>query len=374
MSSPRRYDAKEPISLRSYIIRKVVPYVTALIGITGLTVLLVAFGVNQFCNGAGDVETERASYILGGGVCGVLVGLTIGVIVCLLMRMRNAAADPILCLLKEALERMRLGDVKPFRTDYAIAEIRRLAEIFDRLFRLQDERVAELQDLVHSVNHSLGGPLFRLLAAAEALESGAFDPKEIAKAIKEAEAAIDRIVTMALGIADNYSRINGSPAQPTDLVLVISEAVERHRAAAAGKRIALALSLPDGPLVRMAHDSKVSEIAANLVSNAIKYTPEGGRVSVALSTAPSSSSMTGADTATIAVSDTGIGIPEKDSERIFEAGFRSEAARSVSGTGFGLALVRSIARSYGGDCTFVPNLTGGTTFTATMTLEIESTK
>ena len=77
-------------------------------------------------------------------------------------------------------------------------------------------------------------------------------------------------------------------------------------------------------------------------------------------------------TLTLAVSDTGIGIEPQDAERIFRAGYRAEAARSVHGTGFGLALVRSIARSYGGDCTFVPNPTGGTTFTATMKLEKES--
>ena len=363
MSSLRPSDAKASVSLRSYIISKIVPYVTALIGITGLTVLFVAFGVSRLCDGADGLQTERVYFILGGGVCGVLVGLTVGVTVWLLMRMRNAAADPILCLLHEALERMRLGDVKPFRTDYAITELRRLAEIFDRLFRLQDERVAELQELVHSVNHSLGGPLFRLLAAAEALKSGTYDPAPLAKTIREAEAAIDRIVTMALMIADNYSRINGSPPRPTDLIAVVTEAVERHRATAAEKRIALSLSLPERPLVRMAHESKISEVTANLVSNAIRYTPDGGRVSISLiNEAP----------VQIVVSDTGFGIPKEDAERIFEAGFRSEAARSVHGTGFGLALVRSIARSYGGDCTFIPNPTGGTTFTATMNLEMES--
>ena len=369
MSSPRRYDAKEPISLRSYIIRKVVPYVTALTGITGLTVLLLAFGMNQFCNGTGSPGTERATYILGGGVCGVLVGLTIGVIVLLLMRMRNAAADPILCLLHEALERMRLGDVKPFRTDYAIAEIRRLAEIFDRLFRLQDERVAELAEILHSLNHSLGSPLFRLLDATERLEAIGPETKEIATIIRETESVIDETVSMTVGIADNYSRINGAPPKPVDVSATVRAAVERHRAAAAEKHITMTVSVPDAPLVLMAHESKIGDIASNLVSNAIKYTPEGGSVSVRI--VPSLSSATGADkpTLTLAVSDTGIGIEPQDAERIFRAGYRAEAARSVHGTGFGLALVRSIARSYGGDCTFVPNPTGGTTFTATMKLE-----
>lgn len=374
MSSNRPSDAKEVISLRTYIIRRIVPYVAALTGITGLTVLLISFGVNRFCIGAGNPETERATYILGGGVCGVLVGLTIGVIVLLLMRMRNAASEPILRLLHEALERMRLGDVKPFRTNYAIAEIRRLAEIFDRLFRLQDERVAELAEILHSLNHSLGSPLFRLLDAAERLEAIGPEAKEIAAIIRETESVIDETVTMTVGIADNYSRINGAPPKPVDIPATVRAAVERHRAAAAEKHITMTLSVPEAPLVLMAHESRIGDIASNLVSNAVKYTPDGGHVTVTATNVPSLSSTTGAVTASIAVSDTGIGIEPQDAERIFRAGYRAEAARSVHGTGFGLALVRSIARSYGGDCTFVPNPTGGTTFTATMKLNKEISK
>lgn len=365
MSSSRPSDAMEVISLRSYIIRRIVPYVAALTGITGLTVLLISFGVNRFCIGAGNPGTECATYILGGGVCGVLVGLTIGVIVLLLMRMRNAASEPILSLLHEALERMRLGDVKPFRTDYAIAEIRRLAEIFDRLFRLQDERVAELAEILHSLNHSLGSPLFRLLDAAERLEAIGPETKEIAAIIRETESFIDETVTMTVGIADNYSRINGAPTKPVDIPATVRFVVERHRAAADEKHIALTVSLPEKPFVLMAHESKVGDIVSNLLSNAIKYTPDGGSVTVAVRNAASLE---------IAVSDTGIGIREEDREKVFRAGYRAEEARSVHGTGFGLALVRSIARSYGGDCTFVPNPNGGTTFTATMTLEMENHK
>ena len=172
---------------------------------------------------------------------------------------------------------------------------------------------------------------------------------------------------MAVGIADNYSRINGAPPKPVDIPATVRAAVERHRAAAAEKHITMTVSVPETPLVLMAHESKIGDIASNLVSNAIKYTPEGGSVSVSI---VPPSALAGGDVAlTLAVSDTGIGIEPQDAERIFRAGFRAAAARRVRGTGFGLALVRSIARSYGGDCTFVPNPTGGTTFTATMKLE-----
>jgi two-component system sensor histidine kinase ResE len=94
----------------------------------------------------------------------------------------------------------------------------------------------------------------------------------------------------------------------------------------------------------------------NLVDNAIKYTPDGGRVTVSVRGDSGGAVV-------LSVSDTGPGIPEQDLARIFERFYRGDQSRSEPGTGLGLSLARAIARAHGGDITVESRPGEGSTFT-----------
>jgi len=157
---------------------------------------------------------------------------------------------------------------------------------------------------------------------------------------------------------------------PLDPAAVVGEVVEAHREKAAEKRVTLSTSgsLPAGgatggaPSVLADRDA-LSIIVANLVDNAIKYTPEGGTVSVT----------TGREGmyATIAVRDTGIGLSAEDRERIFEEFYRvrSEQTHGITGTGLGLSLVKRLVEQHQGSIGVGSEPGKGSTFTVRLPLE-----
>jgi len=108
----------------------------------------------------------------------------------------------------------------------------------------------------------------------------------------------------------------------------------------------------------MAHRHKLQQIAGNLLDNAVKFTPRGGRVAAALSETAKEVSLT--------VSDTGIGIAKGDQPKIFDRFFRSERGRSTPGSGLGLSLVHAVVTFYGGEVGFSSTPGRGTVFSVTL--------
>jgi len=153
---------------------------------------------------------------------------------------------------------------------------------------------------------------------------------------------------------------------PLDPAAVAAEVVEAHREKAAGKRVTLLVEGAGGgapvPTVLADRDA-LSIIVANLVDNAIKYTPEGGTVSVA----------TGREGmyATVSVHDTGIGLSVEDRERVFEEFYRvrSEQTHGITGTGLGLSLVKRLVEQHQGSISVDSEPGKGSTFTVRLPVE-----
>jgi two-component system phosphate regulon sensor histidine kinase PhoR len=147
---------------------------------------------------------------------------------------------------------------------------------------------------------------------------------------------------------------------PTDILRVIKRTVAVVDNQAKAKAISISLDLPpDLPKV-LADENRLAQVILNLLDNAIKYTPDGGKVSI--------SAFLKGGFVQVDVSDTGVGIPEKDLPRIFERFYRVDKARSreLGGTGLGLSIVKHIVQAHGGEVWVKSELGRGSTFSFTI--------
>lgn len=215
------------------------------------------------------------------------------------------------------------------------------------------------RDFVSNASHELRTPAAGIKALAEALQAGALnDPVKGPR-------FVDRIVTTSERLANilddllTLTRVErGEELLHRERVSVaeaFSEALLQVQLLAAGRGVALERECAPDDTV-FADARSVQTVLVNLLDNAVKYTPHGGRVRLAGTSVPGGYEMT--------VSDTGVGIPEEDLSRIFERFYRVDKARdrATGGTGLGLAIVKHIVEAHGGRVTVQSRLDEGSAF------------
>jgi signal transduction histidine kinase len=178
------------------------------------------------------------------------------------------------------------------------------------------------------------------------------------------QALIDDLLDLAAGKNEMGLKEERGPVRLDE---VIRQVVERHETAARENHIALECHLPKGRLVTVnAGEEGLDRIFNNLVSNAVKYTPGGGRVSVVLSIENGM--------ARVEVADTGIGIPEESLNHLYEEFYRAPNAKVQvkEGTGLGLAITKDLVMRYGGKITVHSRVGQGTSFVVTFLLAEKS--
>jgi two-component system, OmpR family, phosphate regulon sensor histidine kinase PhoR len=202
------------------------------------------------------------------------------------------------------------------------------------------------QDFVANVSHEFKTPLTAIQGFAETLLSGALeDPsnnRRFLEIIRDHAARLASLTDDLLKLA----RIEAGKLEvefvPVNILELVEQCAETALLKASRKQIAFETDVPSGlPAVR-GDASLLREVLQNLLDNAIQYTPEAGRIQVGVA-------LNGRE-AVIAVTDTGIGIPLTDQERIFERFYRVDAARSreAGGTGLGLSIAKHIVEAHGG--------------------------
>jgi two-component system sensor histidine kinase BaeS len=233
---------------------------------------------------------------------------------------------------------------------------------------IQAEREFERR-LTADVAHELRTPLQAIQATVEAMQDGVLPADgEHLGVVRNETVRLGRLADSILELSRLENRSVTFHRDPVDPAVPLTRAVEAHRALLESLDLTVISEIEDGATV-CADTDLLTQAFGNLLSNAARYTPEGGTVSVGLTT--------DGRQVVVTVSDTGIGIPEDQRDRIFTRFYRSDAARerSRSGFGIGLAMVREIVDQSGGSVSFRSNDPApGTTFEVRLPLSKKRSK
>jgi signal transduction histidine kinase len=241
--------------------------------------------------------------------------------------------------------RVPLGDPDA-SSDDAIDE---LTTLFNAMLDKIEGLVTAMRGSLDNVSHDLRTPLTRLRGQAEMALAGPPDLERYREALADCVEEADRVLVMLNTLMDISEAESGAmqlQREPVSLRNVVGRAVELYHEVADAKDVRLAASAPSGSdaetpdIVVLGDRMRLEQVAANLIDNAVKYTPRGGGVEV----------MVGrdGDTAILSVRDTGPGIPADELPRIWDRLFRGDASRTERGLGLGLSLVRAIVEAHGG--------------------------
>ena len=240
-------------------------------------------------------------------------------------------------------------------------EIDQLATTFNQMLDRIQALLTEIKEMNDNIAHDLRSAVARIRGLAEVTLTTGKSPDDFetmaASTIEECDRLLDRINTM-LAISKTEAGVEKVSHDKVDIAALIGSACELFEALAEEKNVALRCRAPEKTIV--SGDARMLQrMLANLVDNAVKYTPPGGEVEISLSESEKKD-------VTIAICDTGIGISENDLSHVFERFYRCDRSRSQPGTGLGLSLARAIARAHGGDITVTSALDRGSTFTITL--------
>jgi signal transduction histidine kinase len=242
----------------------------------------------------------------------------------------------------------------------------RLAESVELIRRDRDRS----RDFLADVSHELRTPLAALRTFNQLLmERAGDDPDARAEFLESSASQIDRLDWLAQNLLELSKLDSGLvllDLRPDDLRAAVESATHQHDALAARRGVTVALDLPATP-VRIRHDPpRIGQVVANLVGNAVKFTPRGGSVRVSVEGTP--------DGARIDVVDTGVGIEASELPHIFERFYRGSRAHEArgAGSGLGLAIVRSIVDIHGGTVTVESAPGAGSRFTVLLPLDPRS--
>jgi signal transduction histidine kinase len=316
----------------------------ALVTVGIVTVGVLRVGGEAFASlmtAAGD-SAEHAREMFDASVATVAwfaaaVGVVVAVALSVLLARR--LARPIERM-AGAADRVAGGDLTVRVAEEGPDELRSLAASYNAMAARLAEQEAIRREFVVNASHELRTPLTNLQGYLEALRDGVLPPDPATfDSLRE---EVDRLTRLAASL-DVLAGEPGEPPAPrsVDLAAIVRSAAELTSPALARRSIALEVSAA-GPLVVTARADDLAQVVSNLLQNAVRYTPAGGRVVVTAARTE--------DGVTVRVANTGPAIPTEDLPRVWERFYRVEKSRDRErgGAGIGLAIVRQLVEEAGG--------------------------
>ena len=236
--------------------------------------------------------------------------------------------------------------------------------LFQDVTRLHQLEIVR-RDFVSNVSHELRTPLTSLKLITETLSDSAMDdPPAQRKFLKQMETEIDNLTQLVQELLE-LSRIESGlvPLQKTaiDPCTLVNEAATRMQVQAERAGLSFTWNCEDNLPIILVDTARLGQVLINLIHNAIKFTPPGGKIHVSVQKEK--------ETVVFSVSDTGIGIPQYDIDRIFERFYKTDRSRSKSGTGLGLSIARHLVEAHDGKLWVESTVGKGSTFSFSISIK-----
>ena len=281
------------------------------------------------------------AWLMGGllesGVLAALLPiLAVVVIVLIAFRLVRGTGAPVADLI-EAAERVEAGEIGTQVRVRGPSEVRSLVRSFNAMSARLAANEEARRGLLADVSHELRTPLTVMQGTLEGVLDGVYpaDEAHLRPVLEETRLLsrlIDDLRTLSLSEAGAL-RLH---REPTDMHRLLEEVVAAHRAAADDGGVTLELTADDLPPISV-DEARIRQVVANLVANALRHTPAGGRIEI--------SAASGAEGVTIRVSDSGSGMSPDEVEHAFDRFYRSSGS---TGSGLGLPIARNLVEAHGG--------------------------
>ena len=319
-------------------------------------------------------ETALLNRINQAAITAGLIAVSVSLLLALLLAYR--LLRPIRDLTRAA-NQLAQGDLSQQVYVHGDDELANLGRAFNQMAASLEEAEQSRRAMTADIAHELRNPLAVQRANLEALQDGIYPlTSENLNPVLEQNYLLNRLVEdlRTLALVDS-GQLALEPV-PTDLPVLVTRVVDRYRAQADARRVSLNVSTSEHLPLILLDPGRMEQILGNLLSNALRYTPEGGQIDLDTSSPPKGITMSDdLDIVQIIVHDSGPGIPPEAIPHLFDRFFRGDRARSRDdgGSGLGLAIARKLTHAHGGDLTAQNHPHGGAVFILTLPINSVST-